>query len=122
MTPIEIVKLLVFGNKTDATFSDPDIQVFLDQVDQSIFYACALVCDSRAATVGSSLKEVRLGDFTDYSGKNQVAALSEQAARFREWEEGTPAYADVEEGLSQDNYYTIIRNYILRTQPEAEAT
>jgi hypothetical protein len=115
MTDVQKVKLLVFGNESDTTFSDEAVQTFLDQSDGSVLLAAALACDSRAATVGSQLKEVRLGDFTDYSGRNQVTALQAQAEAFRKLEYETPAFAIAEENLSEMNELIIIRNYVLRT-------
>jgi hypothetical protein len=122
MTDVQKVKLLVFGNEADTTFTDTQIQAFLDLQSGSVFYAAATACDSLASKVGANLKEVRIGDFTDYSGKNQVTSLQAQAKAFRDWEDNTPAFSIAEEGLSEFNYYIMVRNNILRTDDSVDAS
>jgi hypothetical protein len=118
MTDVEKVRTLI-GDPAGASqkFTDDQIQFFLDTSSGSLFMASALACDSLASKVGATLKEVRIGDFLDSSGKNQVQVLQAQAEAFRNLEYNTPAFAIVEEDLSDFNALIIIRNYVLRTNP-----
>lgn len=117
-TVIGQVRVLI-GDTVSGTakFQDEEISAFLSLTSQSVYLACALACNAEAAKIGSQLQEIQLGDFRDYSGRNQVAALQQQAERFTELEYNTPAWGVVEENLSGFNELIIIRNWVLRTEP-----
>lgn len=117
MDPVTAVRTLIGDTTVPQNFTDVQIQFFLDTFGGSLFLAAAVALDSLAAKVGTNLKEVRIGDFLDQSGRNQVAAIQAQATAFRELEYNTPAWAVVEEDLSDFNALIIIRNYVLRTNP-----
>lgn len=116
LSDVDAVRLLI-GDQAKVKFNDDEVQYFLDSNDGSILFAAGTACDALAAKVGASLKEVQIGDFRDYSGRNQVAALQAQAQAFYKLECETPAFAVAEEGLSDFNYLTIIRNFVLRSNP-----
>jgi hypothetical protein len=116
MDSITAVRTLI-GDQNKVYFTDTEIQFFLDTTDSSLFLSASLACSALASKVGSNLQEVRIGDFLDQSGRNQVAALQAQAEAWRKLEYETPAWAVVEEDLSDFNALIIIRNYVLRTNP-----
>jgi hypothetical protein len=118
MTDVQKLRILIADPAgASQQFSDSDLQFMLDLNDGSLYLAAAIACDTLASKVGSSLQEVRIGDFMDSSGRNQVAALQAQAESWRTLEYETPAFAIAEENLSNFNELNIIRNYILRTEP-----
>lgn len=116
MTPVMQVRVLI-GDQNSVKFTDDEVQLFLDVSDESLFLAAALGCDAQASKIGANLKEQRLGDFSDSSGRNQVAALQAQALAYRKLEYETPAFAIAEQNLSDFNALIIIRNFVLRTNP-----
>lgn len=116
LTPIQAVRTCI-GDKNAVQFSDDEIQFFLDSQGESIFLASGAALDAWAASIGTILKEQRIGDFFDQSGRNQVSALQAQAEAFRQIEYNTPAFDFAEENYNEFTQYDIIRNYILRTAP-----
>lgn len=120
MTDIQKVRLLIGDNTSPQEFSDSDIQAFLDITafsgTNSLFLASALACDARAASVSANAQEVKIGDYTQ-SDRTRLAAIQTQADKFRQLEYETPAFAIVEDNVSEFNALTIIRNYVLRTEP-----
>jgi hypothetical protein len=116
MTDIQKVRILI-GDTGSAVFTDDEMQAFLDMQSGSLFLAAALAVDAEAAKVSANLVEVRIGDYLNQSGRNQVAGLQAQAKAFRELEYNTPAFDFAEENYDEFTQYDIIRNYILRTAP-----
>lgn len=116
LSDVDAVRLLI-GDQAKTLFTDPEIQYFLDSNDGSILFAAGTACEALATKAGASLQEVQIGDFRDYSGRNKVAALQAQAEAFFRLECETPVFAIAEEDLSDFNALTIIRNYVLRTNP-----
>ncbi len=82
-----------------------------------IFFAAAQALTSLAAQAGVNLTETRIGDYLDSSGRNKVAALKQAADAFLDLYYNTPAWAIIEEDLSDMNALITIRNYVLRTNP-----
>lgn len=82
-----------------------------------LFFAAAQALNALAAQAGVTLTETRIGDYQDSSGKNKVAALKQAADAFMELYYNTPAWAIIEEDLSDMNALITIRNYVLRTNP-----
>jgi hypothetical protein len=117
VTDVEKVRVLIGDQTSPQKFADSDLQLFLDLSEGSLLLAAALACDSQAAKVAATLKEQRIGDYQDSSGRNQVTALLAQAEAFRKLEYETPAFAIAEEPLSSMNSLIIIRNYVLRMEP-----
>jgi len=114
LSDVDSVNVLI-GNQDRSKFSDVEIQFFLDQNDESILFAAGMACDALAAKVSANLQEIQIGDFRDYSGRNQVAALQAQAQAFYKLETETPAFAIAEQDLSDFNVLVILRNYVLRS-------
>lgn len=117
MTDIEKVRTLI-GDPAgaDQTFSDAEIQLFLDLSNGSLLLATALACERLAIVAAGTAQQTKLGDYT-VSFKNSDVSFQTQADRFRDLEYNTPAFAIIEENLSSFNELTIIRNYVLRTEP-----
>lgn len=116
MDPIPAVRLLI-GSPTSANeFQDSDIQMFLDVNSGSLYLACALALESRASLLSANAQEVKIGDYST-SDRNRLASIQAQADKFRLIEFETPAFAIVEDNVSEFNALMIIRNYILRTEP-----
>lgn len=116
MTDIQKVRLLIGDNTSPQQFADTDIQVFLDIMNGSLFLACALACDARASSVSASAQEIKIGDFST-SDRTRLQAIQAQADKFRQLEFETPAFAIVEDNVSEMNALQIIRNFILRSEP-----
>jgi len=121
MTDIQKVRLLIGDNGSPQEFADSDIQAFLDITApapgfNSIYLACALACDVRASSISQNAQEIKIGDYST-SDRTRLAAIQQQALKFRQLEFETPAWAIVEQNLSEFNALMIIRNYILRTEP-----
>lgn len=116
MTDIQAVRTLI-GDQGSVYFTDAEIQLFLDTTGNSYFMSASLACNSLAARVGANLQEVRIGDFLDQSGRNQVQALQAQADAWKQLEYDTPAWAIIENNNSDFNALIIIRNFVLRTTP-----
>jgi hypothetical protein len=101
---------------TSPNFSDEELQGFYSLTpDGSIYLACALALDSLASSAAINLTNVTLGTLK-IDETSKVEELKLQAARFRDLEYNTPAFAVVEENLSSFNELGIIRNFILRTE------
>ena len=116
-TDVDNVRLLIGDRTAPQNFSDSDLQTFLSLQSSSVLLAAAMALDALASQKGASLKEQRIGDFVDSSGKNQVSALQAQAEALRQIEYDTPAFDFAEENYNEFTQYDIIRNYILRTAP-----
>lgn len=117
MTDIQAVRVLIGDNGSSQHFDDASIQLFLDLQGGSKLLAAGVALDAWAASIGTTLKEQRIGDFTDSSGRNQVSSLQAQAEAYRELEYNTPAFDFASENYNEFTQYDIIRNYILRTAP-----
>jgi len=138
MTDIQIVRALI-GDETASQLSDSDIAVFctlaLTPQYASVafvsnpyssgnsgsiseyFFAASMAMNAIASKVAANLQEVRIGDFTDSSGKNKVTALRAAADAYQKLYYETPAWAVIESNESDLNALTTIRNYVLRTNP-----
>ncbi len=82
-----------------------------------IFFAAAQAEYALAAQAAANLTETRIGDYQDSSGRNKVAALRAAGDAFLKIYYETPAWAIIEENLSDLNSLITIRNYVLRTNP-----
>ena len=82
-----------------------------------IFFAAAQAEYALAAQAAANLTETRIGDYQDSSGRNKVAALKAAGDAFMKLYYETPAWAIIEENLSDLNSLITIRNYVLRTNP-----
>ena len=82
-----------------------------------IFFAAAQAEYALAAQAAATLTETRIGDYQDSSGRNKVAALRAAGDAFLKIYYETPAWAIIEENLSDLNSLITIRNYVLRTNP-----
>jgi hypothetical protein len=82
-----------------------------------LFFAAAQAEYALAAQAAASLTETRIGDYMDSSGRNKVAALKAAGDAFMKIYYETPAWAIIEEDLSDMNALITIRNYVLRTNP-----
>ena len=82
-----------------------------------IFFAAAQAEYALAAQAAATLTETRIGDYQDSSGRNKVAALKAAGDAFMKLYYETPAWAIIEENLSDLNSLITIRNYVLRTNP-----
>lgn len=86
-------------------------------IQSELFFAAAQALKSLAAQAAGSLTEVRIGDYQDSSGRNKVTALNAAADAFMKLYYETPAWAIIEEDLSDMNALITIRNFVLRTNP-----
>lgn len=86
-------------------------------VQSELFFAAAQALKSLAAAAAVNLTETRIGDYQDSSGRNKVTALNAAADAFMKLYYETPAWAIIEEDLSDLNSLITIRNYVLRTNP-----
>ena len=82
-----------------------------------LFFAAAQAEYALAAQAAANLTETRIGDYQDSSGRNKVAALRAAGDAFLKIYYETPAWAIIEENLSDLNSLITIRNYVLRTNP-----
>jgi hypothetical protein len=82
-----------------------------------LFFAAAQAEYALAAQAAANLTETRIGDYMDSSGRNKVAALKAAGDAFMKIYYETPAWAIIEEDLSDMNSLITIRNYVLRTNP-----
>ena len=82
-----------------------------------LFFAAAQAEYALAAQAAANLTETRIGDYQDSSGRNKVAALKAAGDAFMKLYYETPAWAIIEEDLSDMNALITIRNYVLRTNP-----
>lgn len=81
------------------------------------FLAASLALRGVASKVSMNLQEIRIGDFVDSSGRNQVTALNATADAYEKLYYETPAWAIIESNQSDLNALVTIRNYVLRTNP-----
>ena len=95
MTDIEKVKLKI-GAVISATFTDAQIQAFLD-MEGSVNMAAAAAIEAWAAAAISYMDSEHIGDYS-YSRKSINNAL-ELAKRLREVEAGTPSITWAEPNL-----------------------
>lgn len=86
-------------------------------MQSEIFFAAAQAEYALAAAAAATLTETRIGDYQDSSGRNKVAALKQAGDAFMQLYYDTPAWAIIEEDLSDMNALITIRNYVLRTNP-----
>jgi hypothetical protein len=86
-------------------------------IQSELFFAAAQAEYSLAAGAAANLTETRIGDYQDSSGRNKVAALKAAGDAFMKLYYETPAWAIIEEDLSDMNALITIRNYVLRTNP-----
>jgi hypothetical protein len=122
MTDVEAVRLLIGDTGTTQTFTDAQIAQFNSLAGVSgpgseYFFAAAIGLRALASSSAGSLTEVRLGDFSDSSGRNKVTAINAAADAFMKLYYETPAWAIVESNESDLNALVIIRNFVLRTNP-----
>jgi uncharacterized Fe-S radical SAM superfamily protein PflX len=68
MTDIEKVRLLIGDSTIPYTYTDAQIQAFLDMADDNIFMAAAYALKSWAASIASVADSERIGDYA-YSNK-----------------------------------------------------
>jgi hypothetical protein len=138
MDPITIVRTLI-GDLASAIFTDDNINVFLQMSGANMtplqnwasqgtndaqyglvteyFMAASLGLRAYASKVAANLQEVRIGDYMNSSGRNQVTALTAAADKYQDLYYNTPAWAIIESDSSDLNALVIIRNYVLRTNP-----
>ena len=95
MTDIEYVRLLL-GTVIEATFTDAQIQGFLD-LGGSVFMAAALALKSWAATGIEAMKSETIGDYS-YT-KGAVDNALKLAANYETRDSSTPAFAYAEMDL-----------------------
>jgi hypothetical protein len=130
---------VLIGDQASAFFTNDDLSVFLQLAGVSmtplanfassgqndvaygvvteLFFAAHLALNSAASKVATNLKEVRIGDFMDSSGRNQVTALRAAADAYLKVYYETPAWAIAETNESDLNALVTIRNFVLRTNP-----
>jgi hypothetical protein len=129
---------LLLGDTASATanWQDEELQAFLDNSvvqlsgprvnnnfstpisgSESILYACAQACDSKASQIAMSAagRTVKIGDY-QLTGSSQVKAIQDLGQRFRDAIDNTPAWGIAEENLTQMNQLIIIRNWVFRTE------
>lgn len=138
MDAITAVRTLI-GDTLSVSFTDDQITLFLTQAGIDIspitnpyssgtndadfgviteyFFAAALALRALAASKSTNLQEVRIGDFMDSSGRNQIAALNATADAYMKVYYETPAWAIAETDESDMNALITIRNFVLRTNP-----
>lgn len=96
MTDIDKVRLLI-GTVISATYSDAQIQAFLDMAG-SVNLAAAMAIEAWAASAINLMDSEKIGDYS-YSKKGIDNALA-LAARLRETEAETPAMTWAEMNLT----------------------
>lgn len=138
MDPYTILRTLI-GDTAAAIFTNANLDVFLlmsgvnmnpltNQANQGTndiaygfvteyFLAAAVALRSYASKVAANLQEIRIGDFLNSSGRNQVTALNAAADEYERLYNETPAWAIIESNESDLNALITIRNYVLRTNP-----
>jgi len=120
ITDVQRVRILIGDTLQDTngdpigTFSDNDIQVFLDVSGGSLFLAAALALDSLAARAEATPHQVTIGRFQYSAGRTQIRQLTAQAEAFRKLEYDTPACAIIEDNNSDFAALEMVRNQILR--------
>lgn len=120
LSDVAAVSLLI-GDPTNVKFTTTQIQQFcaaalVDGPGAEYFLAASMAMRSQAASVGSNLQEVRIGDFMDSSGRNKVSALNAAADAFFQLYIDSPAWAVIEEDSCDFNALVSIRNFVLRTR------
>ena len=122
MTDIAAVRTLIGDTSGSPFFTDTQISefcglAFVNGPGAEYFLAASMAIRAIAAYKATNLQEVRIGDFTDSSGRNQITALNATADAFETIFYETPAWAIIETDESDLNALIIIRNYVLRTNP-----
>lgn len=110
MTAIQIVRLLVFGDPDNATYTDAEVQSFLDLGSGSTLRAAGFM-SSAASSLAASGASVRIGDWSQTSNASDLA---KQSQAFFDMDANTPAFAVSQENVSQFAAWEMIRNAILR--------
>jgi hypothetical protein len=103
MTDIEKVRLKI-GTVISATFTDDQIQAFLD-MEGSVYLAAAAAIESWAAAAISTMESEKIGDYS-YSRKSIDNALA-IAQRLRDGEANVPAIDWAEMDLASIGEYPI---------------
>ena len=121
MTDVTAVRTLI-GDQNSVDFTDDEIAMFnqlagVNGPGAEYFFAAAIALESLASKKGANLQEVRIGDFMDSSGRNQVKSLLDAADGYKKMFYETPAWAVAELNVSDFNALVMIRNYVLRTTP-----
>lgn len=115
MTDIQKVQLLC-GDSAGTLFTSTEYQAFLDLNGGSILLAAAAACDALSAQAAKTANSFALGDYSVSGGSNTSTAYANMAKNLRDLEWNTPAFAIAEDNSSDFNYYTMLYNYILRTE------
>lgn len=118
-TDIQAVRTLI-GDQLSASFTDDEITSFnslalVDGPGSEYFLSASIALRSLASIKGNNLQEISIGDFRDYSGRQQVASINATADAYFKLYTDTPAWAVIEEDVSDFNALIIIRNFVLRT-------
>jgi hypothetical protein len=138
MTAIQIIRALI-GDVSASLFSDNDLNAYLQMAGANIapatnssnsgtndtdfgmateyLFAASLALRAAASKTAANLQEIRIGDFMDSSGRNQVKALNDAADAYLKMYYETPAWAIAETNESDMNSLITIRNFVLRTNP-----
>lgn len=122
MDSISAIRLLIADpSGADQDFSDAQVQEFLDlnafySGNDLLLMAAAMGCEAKAALLAGQASSVKIGDYTEQFKQNDTS-LQAQADRYRKIVTDTPAFATVEENLSDMSALQIIRNFVLRTEP-----
>lgn len=122
MNDILAVRTLIGDVTMPQTFTDEQIGLFntlalVSGPGAEYFYAASMALASLCALNSATLTEVRLGDFSDSSGRNKAAALKNAADAYYKLYIEAPAWAIAETNESDFNALIIIKNYVLRTNP-----
>jgi hypothetical protein len=118
MTDAEKVRVLIGDDNPDSskqTFTDDELQVYLDIENGELLLAAALALDTMASKADVTPHQVSIGKFQYSAGRTQIRQLTQQAEAFRNRAYNTPAFAMIEENLSDMNQLIILRNSILRS-------
>jgi hypothetical protein len=118
MTDAEKLRILIGDNPADESqqeFSDEELGVFLDVENGELLLAAAMALDALAAKADITPHQVSIGKFQYSAGRTQIRQLTAQAEAFRKRAYETPAFAMIEENLSDANQYVILRDQILRS-------
>lgn len=132
-TQTGLIRLMI-GDTTQASanFTDEEIQAVLNfstlqtsgpmvpfgagsPANDVLCYTCANLLDSLASKKASKLNNIVLGSLK-IDETSKVAALKDQAQRWRDAVENMPAWGVAEENLSTFNELQIIRNWVMRTE------
>jgi len=118
MTEAEKVRILIGDDPADHSqqqFTDDELGVYLEIENGELLLAAALALDTLASKADITPHQVSIGKFQYSAGRTQIRQLTAQAEAFRKRAYETPAFAMIEENLSDSNQYLILRNQILRS-------